>query len=185
MSLTLNGSGSIDGLSPGGLTDQTVTPSELTQPLTLMTAKSATGTSVDFDNIPAWVKRVTLLLAGVSTTGASYMLVQIGSSAGLVTTNYNGTSSVITTGVDTYSSTIGFPIRDNPVATRVNSGHFTLVLLSGNLWVSSHVMKSTTGTTCLGAGDVTLPGTLDRIRITTVNGTDSFDAGTINVMYEG
>ena len=32
---------------------------------------------------------------------------------------------------------------------------------------------------------VTLSSTLDRIRITTVNGTDTFDAGTINILVEG
>ena len=35
-----------------------------------------------------------------------------------------------------------------------------------------------------GGGNVTLGGALDRIRVTTVNGTDLFDAGSINIMYE-
>jgi hypothetical protein len=35
------------------------------------------------------------------------------------------------------------------------------------------------------SGSKTLAGTLDRIRITTVNGTDTFDAGQINILYEG
>ena len=34
-------------------------------------------------------------------------------------------------------------------------------------------------------GAVSLSGTLDRIRLTTVNGTDTFDAGSVNIMYEG
>jgi hypothetical protein len=34
------------------------------------------------------------------------------------------------------------------------------------------------------AGSKTLSGTLDRVRITTVNGTDTFDAGSINILYE-
>ena len=34
------------------------------------------------------------------------------------------------------------------------------------------------------AGRVTLSGALDRVRVTTVNGTDTFDAGSINILYE-
>lgn len=34
------------------------------------------------------------------------------------------------------------------------------------------------------SGDLLLSGTLDRVRITTANGTDTFDAGTINILYE-
>jgi hypothetical protein len=33
-------------------------------------------------------------------------------------------------------------------------------------------------------GFVPLSGTLDRVRITTANGTDTFDAGSINILYE-
>jgi hypothetical protein len=29
-----------------------------------------------------------------------------------------------------------------------------------------------------------LGGVLDRVRLTTVNGTDTFDAGTVNILYE-
>ena len=35
------------------------------------------------------------------------------------------------------------------------------------------------------ASTVTLSATLDSVRITTVNGTDTFDAGSINILYEG
>lgn len=31
----------------------------------------------------------------------------------------------------------------------------------------------------------TLSATLDRVRLTTVNGTDTFDAGLVNIIYEG
>jgi hypothetical protein len=34
------------------------------------------------------------------------------------------------------------------------------------------------------SGTKSLSATLDRIRITTVNGTDTFDAGSINILYE-
>jgi hypothetical protein len=37
----------------------------------------------------------------------------------------------------------------------------------------------------MGGFQVSLSGTLDRIRLTTVNGSDTFDAGSINIIYEG
>jgi len=45
---------------------------------TLMTAQSATGTSVDYTGIPAGVKRITVILSGVSTNGSADHLFQLG-----------------------------------------------------------------------------------------------------------
>lgn len=33
-------------------------------------------------------------------------------------------------------------------------------------------------------GTISLAGALDNVRLTTVNGTDTFDAGSINILYE-
>ena len=35
-----------------------------------------------------------------------------------------------------------------------------------------------------GGGSVTLSGALDRVVLTTVGGTDTFDAGSVNIIYE-
>jgi hypothetical protein len=60
------------------------------------------------------------------------------------------------------------------------------LLDTSNTWSSFHSMAlSNLANTLNGAGSVTLSATLDRIRITTVNGTDTFDAGSINIAYEG
>jgi hypothetical protein len=59
-----------------------------------------------------------------------------------------------------------------------------LTLISGNTWVSSHTLKTATNLLGVGGGDVTLTGALDRLILTTVNGTDTFDAGSINILYE-
>ena len=63
----------------------------------------------------------------------------------------------------------------------------TINLLTGTTYVSNHTMGRTDDTSyCnLGAGvSPSLSGALDRVRITTVLGTPTFDAGTINIMYE-
>jgi hypothetical protein len=144
---------------------------------------STAGTSIDFTGIPSWVKRVTVMFNGVSTSGTSNPQIQLG--AGSVTTSgYNSTSTSAGAAVATTNATSGFLLYlANAGAT--TSGHAVLTLVSGNTWICSNIFKNTTAVTCFGAGDITLSGTLDRVRITTVNGTDTFDAGSINILYEG
>jgi hypothetical protein len=147
---------------------------------------STSGVSIDFTSIPSWVKRITVMFSGVSTNGTSNLLVQIG--AGSVTTSgYASTSTYAgnsaTSGV---ASTAGFNIFSSN-ASNVTTGHLVITLVGSNLWVSSHSLGINTAGTifCLiGGGAVTLGGALDRVRITTVGGTETFDAGSINILYE-
>ena len=146
---------------------------------------STSGTSIDFTSIPSWVKRVTVMFNGVSTNGTSPPLIQIGDSGGIENTGYNSTGTTAgdsnTTSLST--STAGFIIRST-VATNTISAQMVISKVSGNIWISSHSGKVSTANSCFGGGDKTLSATLDRVRITTVNGTDTFDAGSINILYE-
>jgi hypothetical protein len=151
--------------------------------LVLEAAKTATGTSVDFTEIPSWVKRITVMFQGVSTNGTSNYLVQIGTSPGVVSSGY--VSGAFTGNTNNTSSTAGFLISALKQAAPNHSGIATICSFGGNVWVSSSVLGWSTGGGDIGGGNVTLSGALDRLRITTVNGTDTFDAGTINIMYEG
>ena len=145
---------------------------------------STSGTSIDFTSIPSWVKRITLIFQGVSTNGTSIKLVQIGSGS-VQNTGYVSSGMYVGNGnlAGTTSSTAGFPIYSN-AAAEIISGHMIFTLLSGNLWVSSSTFKWSTTYGGFGGGDVTLSGALDRVRLTTVNGTDTFDAGSVNILYE-
>ena len=153
-------------------------------PLISGTAQASTsGTSIDFTGIPSWVKRITVMISGVSSNGTSNFQVQIG--AGSVdATSY---TSVTSAGAGAYTSSTGFLLTGVISAALSRNGHCVLTLVGSNVWVASSVIANsdTTYTTSIGAGTKTLSGTLDRVRITTVNGTDTFDAGTINIMYEG
>ena len=156
--------------------------------MVLGTAQASTsGTSIDFTSIPSWVKRVTVMFSGVSTNGTSAPRVQIG--AGSVdTTGYLGSSSVIASGVLATLFTNGFDFTDNGAQTAAFVRHGSLVLstLGSNIWTANGtISNSDAGRVFVLAGAKTLSGTLDRIRITTVNGTDTFDAGSINILYEG
>jgi hypothetical protein len=126
------------------------------------------------------------MFSGVSTSGTSNPLVQIG--AGSVTSSGYAANSTYAgnSGTAGTSSTAGFIIFSSN-ATNLVTGHLVITLVGSNLWVSSHSLGVNTAGTiyCLaGGGAVTLGGTLDRVRITTVNGTDTFDAGSINILYE-
>ena len=146
---------------------------------------STSGTSIDFTGIPATAKRVTVMLQGVSTSGTSNYQVQIG--AGSVTTSGYAAVGVSTAGaaIGTTAYTSGFVIVVPSAATNVNSGAVRITNLTSNTWVAEGTVASTDTTRSnICAGSIALGGTLDRVRITTVNGTDTFDAGTINVMWE-
>lgn len=167
-----------------------VTPAMLTQPLTLATAQNSTsGTSIDFTGIPSWVRRVTVMFRGVSISGTANYLVQAGTSSGVVSTGYlsNAMAGRHTSTAVGASSTAGFiATADNGSAAYLYSGAIVLTNITGNTWVSSGILaESTAVRSSVSSGDVALAAALDRVRITTTNGTDTFDAGSINIMYEG
>ena len=147
---------------------------------------STSGTSIDFTGIPSWVKRITVMFSGVSTNGTSYVQIQLGDSGGVEVTGYVGVMMNSGGGgtIDTSIST-GFGIRTNN-AGYIFDGLINISKLSGNAYVASGTLSATgSGTgTFITSGSKTLSDTLDRVRITTVNGTDTFDAGTINIIYE-
>lgn len=146
------------------------------------TAVTASGTSIDFTSIPAGVKRITVMFSGVSTSGTSSVIVQLGAGS-VETTGYlgsgaNGSNSAV-------AFTIGIPSVISLPAANAFYGTTTIVTTGSNAWVgNSTIGSSATGNPQYGGGGKTIGGTLDRVRITTVNGTDTFDAGTINIIYE-
>jgi hypothetical protein len=148
-------------------------------------APSTSGTSINFTDIPSWVKRITLMFNGFSTNGSSSPQVQIGAGSILTTTYLSGaaySTGVNTTGV--LNSTTGFVIG-GVSSTNIRYGHMILTNVGGGVWVSSNSGGfSDTAGAFNGGGNVTLSGTLDRVRVTTVSGTDTFDAGTIGILYE-
>jgi hypothetical protein len=154
--------------------------------MVLETAKTATGTAVDFTSIPSWVKRVTVMLQGVSTNGTSAIQIQLGDSGGFETTGYSGSASNISTVVSTSNSSTGFKLLDGSVATLVLQGLTQLVLVGSNTWAQSGAIGSSDAArTVLSGGIKSLSDTLTQVRVTTGNGTDTFDAGSINILYEG
>jgi len=159
------------------------------QTLTSGTAIATTsGTSHDFTGIPSWVKRVTVMFNGVSTNGSSLMRILIGPSAGVETSGYLGAClAVLATSVNSLPFTSGFDVSDGFSSASIRHGVFVLVLQDSatNTWaVSGNFSQSNDERVMTIAGVKPLAGALSIVRVTTVNGTDAFDAGSINILYE-
>lgn len=152
------------------------------------TAVTASGTSVDFTSIPSWVKRITVSISGLSTNGASNPLIQLGDSGGIEATGYIGAggNNPNASANSNTSFTTGFGIvSSNASNTLYGALTLTLVNPATNLWVATGVFSVPSGPSMqMVSGSKSLSATLDRVRLTTVNGTDAFDAGTVNVIYE-
>jgi len=170
------------------MADSFVTPSKLSQPLTLATAVPTTsGTAVDLTGIPSWIRRITIIFNSVSTNGSSNYLVQLGSGS-FVTTGYFSNAASIGGGeYAAAQSSDGFLIRNGDgTAANTIAGQMTITTSGANTWISCQNVSAISpgARPGHGAGLLTLSGALDRIRITTANGTDQFDAGSVNILYE-
>lgn len=149
------------------------------------TAVVATGVAVDFTGIPSWARRVTVLLDGVSTNGTSTPIVQIGDSGGIEVSNYAGATTTLASTAATTGWSSGAVIRSVWAAASVVSGRITIENIGGNTWVFSLSLAQTDNTVVLvGGGSKTLSDILTQIRVTTAGGSDTFDAGAINVFWE-
>lgn len=146
---------------------------------------STSGTSIDFTGIPAGVKRIAIILNGVSTNGTSNLIVQIGDSDGVETASY---VSRVRSGGGTTAATAGFIFRDTVTAADVTHGHLTILLEDSSdfTWSENGIFieNTTANEVFQSAGSKSLSAELDRVRITTANGTDAFDAGVINIQYQ-
>ena len=153
---------------------------------TLMTAQvSTSGTSIDFTGIPAGVKRITVMFDQVSTNGTSVVIVQIGSGS-IVSTGYvSSGGAVYGTNLSFVATATGGFVIPGTTASQSRVGHLVMTLIGSNTWVASSVTSDfVAGNNTFSGGRLALSGVLDRVRITTGNGTDAFDAGSINVLYE-
>lgn len=141
-------------------------------------------TQVDFTAIPSWVKRVTVLLSAASTNGTSLPLVQLGTSGGIQATGYVA-SAVSATGTPVVgNSTAGFPLIGQGSAGATFHAVLRVERMDATRWVAKLGGVGGSGTPLAGGGGVTLGGALDRVRLTTVNGTDQYDAGAVAISLE-
>jgi len=144
---------------------------------------STSGIAVQFTGISSDVKRITLALNQVSATGGAHWI-QIGDSGGFETSGYAGGLAYAGPSMSTSTNTAAWEYNLANDAS-IYSGHITVSNVTGNTWVCSGIVyRSNDGYAWMFAGSKTLSGTLDRIRITTSTGSDTFDAGNVNIFTE-
>jgi hypothetical protein len=162
------------------------TPNGRVEPLVLGTAQTTTsGTNIDFTGIPVWAKRITVMLNGVSTNGTSGLIAQLIVAGTPVTSGYIGASDHAISGIGPAAHTTGFGLSDvSTLAAYAMNGCLTFIKFSDTVWNGSFVGSSITAGFVLGAGYVPVTGDVTGVRITTLGGANTFDAGTVNIMYE-
>ena len=194
-SLVLSGdtSGSITVSAPavaGSTTQTLVAVTGTLAPVVSYGAQASTsGTAINFSSIPSWVKRITVLFNAVSTNGTNPFVIQIGTGGAATTSGYSGTAANHnTTSIAAAGYTNGFlPMAASLAAANTYQGISTICNVSGNIWVFSGNLETAGGSGGFGSSVVTLSGTLDFLRIiasATGAPSDTFDAGSINILYE-
>ena len=147
-----------------------------------------TQTSVDFTGIPSWAKRITVMYVGVSTSSTSNPQIQLGTGAGptFTTTGYASTMIVTTAAAAATSvASTGFVFASPAAGSQVFSGAIVIANQTGNVWTSQGSVGANVATrSYVNSGSISLGAALTAVRITTVNGTDTYNAGSINILYE-
>ena len=152
---------------------------------------TTSGTEIDFTSIPSWVRRITVTLVLVSTSGISMPIIQLGDSGGIETTGYVSIGAAVSVGTPNAtnggSSTAG--IRLGQAAHTANSeisGNIEIVNPYGNYWIATGLLMTLADDSAtMTITRKELSATLDRLRLTTTGGTNTFDGGTVNIIYEG
>jgi len=142
---------------------------------------------LDFTGIPSWVKRITVMFRNLSTNGTSPILIRLSDSSGFATTGYESSGSNITTSATAITgSTTGLILQSAAAAAASYTGNVVITNILTTFWTSTGLLRHSTNTAhSTSAGSSTLGSVLTGIRITTVGGTNTFDDGVVNIMYEG
>ena len=145
---------------------------------------TTSGTAIDFTGIPAGVRKITVTLSGVSTNGSSDIIVQLGAGS-FVTSGYRCFASRFgTTTINSTNITAGIAGIDLFNSSSDVHGRIDIQAHTNLIWVSNGGGFLATTDGWHTGGGITLAGILDRLRLTTVNGTDTFDAGSVNISWE-
>jgi hypothetical protein len=148
-------------------------------------AVTTTGVAVDFIGIPSWTKRITVMFNGVSTSGTSYLITRLGAGSAQATGYITAVWAVTNGAVNAVAGSTTDFVLPGVTAAELRYGTLQFSLLSGNTWIGTGNTITSGGFVSTLSGNVVLTGTLDRVRITTQGGTDTFDAGSVNILYEG
>jgi len=193
-----NGTSAISTIAPSTsgnvlTSDGTTWSSQPNPKLISGTAQATTsGTSISFTGIPSGVKRITVMLSAINTSGSNNVVIKVGTSGGTVSSGYvvvgsnAGQNALPASGTASNAFFLDYGL---PTSASLRYGIATLALLnaSTNLWAfSATIGEAISGTYFLmaGGGSVALSSVLTSVTLTTSNGIDTFSGGSINILYE-
>ncbi len=157
-------------------------------PLVSGTAVTVSGTNIDFTGIPSTAKRITIMFRSVSTNNTNELKVIIGDSGGFETTGYSSMVAQLKAAVSqsNLADTAAFAITTGNTAGGSYHGTIVLTLLDSATFAWTMIGNLYSGTSMdtvlVSAGSKALSDTLTQVRINA--GGNTFDAGTINIMWE-
>lgn len=171
-----------------------VTPKQfIDNKLVARTAVSASGIEIPFTSIPSWVKRITVsfnalsLNSATTSTKVPYIQLGTGSTPTYTTSGYTGVINMFNTGPNTdYTLTSGAPLyasNSTLAATGTITGNLVFVNITSNTWIFTGVLADNVSRSGYVSGSISLGSALTALRFY-VDGTITFDAGTVNIMYE-
>jgi hypothetical protein len=168
-------------------TAETVAEAMAAIPIVSADVVDATGmTAVDFTSIPSTAKKITVNYVALGTNGTSDVILQLGDAGGVETTGYSGGVSRTSASVAAANHSSGFLHANSWDGAFVMHGIAVLTLIDPdtNTWAYSFTGSlSSAAATFSASGSKSLSATLDRIRVTTAGGTQTFDTGTkINIL---
>ena len=151
------------------------------------TVVTTSGANIDFTSLPSGITTLTVLFSGVSTTGTNAILIQVGSlSGGIEVANYLGSAGDMGDAAANavFQLSSGFYLAVSSALATIH-GSVTLFHMGSNIWTASGTLGlSNNKAIKTVGGSIAMASVLDRVRITTVGGTDTFDAGKINIVYQ-
>ena len=208
MPVTINGNGSITGLSVGGLPNGTVDADTLASNAVTtvkladnsVTHAKSTGLqrristgpttltgSVMYFNVTAGVKKIELFFTNVSSDGSSDMMIQLADSGGIESSGYGYAAGYHRTGVSNREATVtnftnGFQTSGFGSASYQIWGNWKIWNTTGNTWIAEHIMWGSLAAnhTFYGNGYKELSGTFTQFGLSPNSG--AFDSGTITMV---
>jgi hypothetical protein len=142
-------------------------------------------TSIDFTGIPSTATKIYINVFGLSLNGATELAFQLGDAGGVEITGYLGAGTQVSSGAISANSTTNFKtVTANGGAVYHGTIMLSLENSSNNTWIcSGSLARSDAATIDIIVGSKSLTAALDRVRVTSGNGTATFDAGEVNISY--
>ena len=153
--------------------------------LTSGTSQSASGTTVSFTGIPSWAKRITILMFEVATVSSGIPAIRAGTGS-YESLNYLAVNSNIngSTTPGSASATTSWDLITGGGSGNVYTGQVVITRVTGNYYTIASQIRYSTSSSTLTTGYKQFSATIDRIQLLMSTGADTFNAGSINIMYE-